>query len=254
MRNRLIINLIFLSNSLLQAQNWQISAPASERYCEINTTGETIIPTIGRIIKPMGKTYRIAPHPYGLVLSPDGKTVITANSGTNPFSISILQNIFSPNPTVRQIPDKSKTDDDLLGAVFMGLAISPNNKTVYVSGGTTNKIFLFDIVANKKIGEISYKSGDYTDGYIGDMVMTRDGSTLYAVDQIGFRMLIIDTKTRKIMANVPTGRYPFGITLSPDEKTVYVANVGMFQYSFVKGIDRSNKQRLKETVLKFPHG
>lgn len=86
------------------------------------------------------------------------------------------------------------------------------------------------------------------------MVMTRDGSTLYAVDQIGFRMLIIDTKTRKIMANVPTGRYPFGITLSPDEKTVYVANVGMFQYSFVKGIDRSNKQRLKETALKFPHG
>lgn len=251
--NYLHILIACFSTQLVLAQSvqWHISPPAGERFCQINTAGETIIPN-GRIIKPMGTTYRIAPHPYGLVLSPDGKTVITANSGTNPFSISILQNIFSAKPTVRQIPDKPKTDDDLLGAVFMGLAISPDNKTVYVSGGTTNKIFLFNISTNKKVGEINCQSGDYTDGYIGDMVMSRNGSTLYAVDQIGFRMLVIDTKTQKIVSNIPTGRYPFGITLSPDEKTAYVANVGMFQYSFVKGVDRSNKQRLKETALKFP--
>ena len=60
------------------------------------------------------------------------------------------------------------------------------------------------------------------------------------VDQIGFRMLIINTETAKLEQNVPVGRYPFGICLSPDEKKVYVANVGMFQYSMLKGITADN--------------
>ena len=114
--------------------------------------------------------------------------------------------------------------------------------------------FMFLIsTTSKKLGEIScnksFDGTDYSDGYIGDMVLNKDGSRLYAVDQIGFRMMVIDTKTNQVIHNVKTGRYPFGIALSPDEKTVYVANVGMFEYSYIKSLD---KKRLKETALKFP--
>ena len=242
----LICNIPFF----LQAQ-WRISAPAAERFCTVNPTGKTIIPN-GRIIKPLGKTYRIAPHPYGLVMSHDGKTVITANSGTNPFSISILQNIFSEKPSIKQIPNTPKTDDNLLSAVFMGLAISPDNHLVYVAGGQTNKVFIFEINSGKKVGEInanvSFNKQDYSDGYLGDMIMTKDGSKLYVVDQIGFRITIIDVKKKVVIANVKTGRYPFGITLSPDEKSLYVVNVGMFEYNLVKNLDPKNKK----TYLKRP--
>ena len=231
---------------------WQISAPAGERYTSVNPAGETILPN-GRIIKPLGKTYRIAPHPYGLVLSADGSVAITANSGTNPFSISILQNILSGNPEIRQIPDSPKTDDDLLAAVFMGLAISPDNKLVYVAGGTTNKVFIFEIASGKKVGEIdgnkTFNQQDFSDGYLGDLALSKDGKKLYVVDQIGFRIAVIDTDKKEVIANLPTGRYPFGITLSPDEKMVYVANVGAFQYQFAKHIDPKNP---KGTAMKFP--
>ncbi|MBC7572237.1 MAG: hypothetical protein H7319_21280, partial [Spirosoma sp.] len=204
-----------------------------------------------------------APHPYGLVVSPDGKTVITANSGINPFSISILRNVLGASPTVQQVPDGPKTDDGILEACFMGLAVSPDrndgdaalrpNKTVYVAGGETNKIFLFDLATGKKTGAIncSAKSAtaDYRHGYIGDIALSRDGKTLYALDQIGFRMLVIDVPTQKIRHNVATGRYPFGITLSPDEKTAYVANVGVFEYKPFSDLDR---KKLKETAHDFP--
>jgi hypothetical protein len=53
-------------------------------------------------------------------------------------------------------------------------------------------------------------------------------------------MVVIDSETEKIDYNIPVGRYPFGICLSPDEKKVYVANVGMFQYSMLKGITAEN--------------
>ncbi len=252
MRNLLFTFLLAQNIVFAQSQQWQISAPAGNRFCTVNPSGETIIPN-GRIIRPAGKTVRIAPHPYGLTLSPDGSTAITANSGTNPFSISILENVFSGNPTIRQIPEGVKTDDDLLSAVFMGLAVSPDNRTVYVAGGQTNKIFVFDLKTRQKTATIdcgqTFDGTDYEEGYIGDMVLGKDGKTLYAVDQIGFRLLVVDTRTKQLTANIPVGRYPFGIALSPDEKTVYVANVGMFQYSYVKNLD---KKRIKETAMKKP--
>ena len=74
---------------------------------------------------------------------------ITANSGINPFSISIIRNALGPNPTVKQIPEGVKTDDGILEACFMGLAVTPDTKTVYVAGGETNKIFSFDLATGK---------------------------------------------------------------------------------------------------------
>jgi len=231
---------------------WVATAPAGTQYTSINREGVTVIPN-GRFITPMGKQITVAPHPFGLTMSPNGRTIITSNSGVGPFSISIITDYNSPNPIVRQIPETLDPAKGLLEAVFMGLAISPDNKTVYVAGGQQNRVYVFEIETGKKLAEIacnkSFDGTDYNDGYIGDMVLNKDGSRLYAVDQIGFRMIVIDTKTNQVIHNVKTGRYPFGIALSPNEKTVYVANVGMFEYSYIKSLD---KNKLNETALKFP--
>ena len=235
-----------------QADPWIITAPAGDRPAAIHKNGETVIPN-GRIIHPAGKSIVVAPHPYGLTLSPDGNTVITANSGTSPLSITIIRNIPSDQPEVQQIPPGPSTDAGVLASVFMGLAVSNDSKTVYVAGGQENKIYLFDLQTGASKGYVNCSflsdSVDYSHGYIGDMVLSKDGKTLYAVDQIGFRLVIIDTQSGKLTHNVPVGRYPFGICLSPDEKRVYVANVGMFQYHMFKGITAEN---VVEKARKYP--
>ena len=216
---------------------WIASAPAGAEFTKIDKEGKTIIPN-GRYITPIGKSISTAPHPYGLTLSPDGTIAVTANSGTSPLSITIVRNILSDQPEVQQVPPGPSTDKGVLASVFMGLAISPNNETIYVAGGQENKIFLFDVKTGEKKGVIdcSYVSGEvnYADGYIGDLTLSKDGETLYAVDQIGFRMVVIDTESKTLKQSIPVGRYPFGICLSPDEKKAYVANVGMFEYGFIK--------------------
>ncbi|NOY94852.1 MAG: hypothetical protein GXO81_00470, partial [Chlorobi bacterium] len=231
---------------------WIITPPAGAQFVKINKTGKTIIPN-GRIVAPAGKSIVVAPHPYGLTLSPDGNTAITANSGTSPLSITIIRDILSESPEVQQVPPGPATDKGVLASVFMGLAVSPDNNLVYVAGGQENKIFIFDLKTGEKKGFIdcSFVSGnaDYSHGYIGDLVLSKDGERLFAVDQIGFRMVIIDTEAKKVKYNVPVGRYPFGICLSPDEKKAYVANVGMFQYSMFPGITEEN---VTEKAHKFP--
>ncbi len=251
----IMILILFFCGSCSQDENtepWIMTAPAGTRYTAIDKSGETIIPN-GRIVTPAGKSIAVAPHPYGLTLSPDGKTAITANSGTNPLSITIIRNILSGSPEVQQVPPGPSTDRGVLASVFMGLAVSNDNKTVYVSGGQENKIFLFDLGTGEKRDsfDCSFVSDyiDYSHGYIGDLTLSKDGKKLYAVDQIGFRMVIIDTETGTLEHSVPVGRYPFGICLSPDETRVYVANVGMFEYNIIDGMTPEN---VTENALKYP--
>ncbi|MGE5394656.1 MAG: YncE family protein, partial [Candidatus Saccharibacteria bacterium] len=249
--------LFFVATGTLNAQKKNndlvtLSSPAGNLSVAIDTLGKTIIPN-GRILTPYGKTFRVAPHPYGLALSGDGNIAVTANSGTSPISISILKNINSQTPQIQQIPPGPSSDQGVLASVFMGLAVSPDNKVVYVAGGQANRIYLFSITSGAKLDSIncsvSEKGKSVPNGYIGDMILSKNGRYLYAVDQMNFRMIVIDTRQKKIVATAPTGRYPFGIVLSPDQQKVYVANVGMFEYSKIGTIEQDNDPK---KALDFP--
>lgn len=247
-----LLALLFLNGCRSKQEAWIADPPAGSEFCSIDQDGVTVIPN-GRYITPSGTSFVIAPHPFGLTLSNDGNIAVTANSGTSPLSITILKNIMDSMPEIIQIPPGAQTDEGVLASVFMGLAISPDNKVVYVAGGQENKVYLFDLQNGDEMGSIdcSVMADDtaYAKGYIGDLTLSSGGMTLYAVDQVNFRMIIIDTERKELIHSVPVGRYPFGITLSPDEKKAYVANVGMYEYKPIKGIDPDN---LKVTALKFP--
>ncbi len=247
----LLISVFVLSSCSNKKEVTVLSAPAGKLFTKINRKGKTVIPN-GRFITPLGKSITVAPHPYGLTLSNDGKIAVTANSGTSPLSITIIKNLTSDKPTVLQIPPGAHTDKGVIESVFMGLAISPDDNFVYVSAGQKNGIYIFSIKDGKKVGFIScFVKGEEYDstGYIGDLAITKDGKKIFAVDQINFRVVIIDVPQRKAVKSVTVGRYPFGIVLSKDEKTVYVANVGMYKYSRIK--NKNNPKSLGEG-LSFP--
>ena len=81
------------------------------------------------------------------------------------------------------------------------------------------------------------------------MALSKDGNHLFAVDQTNFRLVIVDTRTMKVKNSVLVGRYPYGVALSHDEKKVYVANVGMFQYSKIGKIEEKSDYK---NALAFP--
>lgn len=218
---------------------WIIQPPAADLPVSIDKAGRSVLPN-GRFIQPYGATYTVAPHPFGLTLSPDGKTAVTANSGVSPLSISILSGIGQEQPRIRQIPEGADTDKGILASVFMGLAIPPAGDRVYVAGGQENCVYVFGLPNGEKLDSIPCAAPGAEHGYIGDLVLNREGKLLYAVDQINFQMLCIDPVSKKVLYRVRTGRYPFGITLSPNGREAYVANVGMYEYQWLPGYDPNN--------------
>ncbi len=262
MRPRFILLIVYLTFSgqagWPQARDSQqmskvaLSAPAGDRPVKIDPNGETILPS-GRLITPLGRQVKVAPHPYGMALSPDGKTLVTVNSGTKPFSVSILTELASPQPQVAQIPPGFDSADADPESVFLGAAIAPDNRTLYISEGDNGKIGIFDLVTHQRLGGLSldgtYLGATYNNSLTGTILLTRDGRHLLVLDLAHFRLVIVDTQSKQVLSSIPVGRMPFGLALSPDGKRAYVSNVGMFQYSLVPGYDPKDP---KHTGLEFP--
>jgi DNA-binding beta-propeller fold protein YncE len=230
----------------------ELQAPAVDRPVKIDLSGETILPN-GRLITPLGIHVKVAPHPYGLALSPDGKTLVTANSGTHPFSASIITQLDSPEPQVVQIPPGFKSADADPDSVFLGVAVGPDNRTLYLSEGNNGRVGIFDLVTHRRLYSLSldgtFQGKTYGNSLNAALQLSPDGRLLFVLDLAHFRLVILDTGSKQIVSSIPVGRRPFGLAISPEGRFAYVSNVGMFQYSLIPGYDAG---RPKQTGLDFP--
>ncbi|HKE83709.1 MAG TPA: hypothetical protein VKB50_08145 [Vicinamibacterales bacterium] len=238
------------------------SAPAGDRPATTNTIingmSAAVLPN-GRLVTPAGIEVSVqAPKPFGLALSPDGNMLATVNSGAGPFSLTLISQIKTGTPTATRIN---------VDASFMGVTFSPDSRRVYLSGGENGNIWVADVVTGRIIGSVnlngsthpldrplavaSAPSLHFKGTFPGNMTLTSNGRFLFVVDQGSFQVFVLDTSKivtgvdaqgrvtepdnfAAVVSHVKVGRYPFGIGLSPDEQTLFVTHVGVFQYTHLR--------------------
>ncbi len=237
----------------------EYSAPAGIRPALRRPGAASILPG-GRIIAPLGHQYITGPGPFGLAISATGKTLLSANSGPDRFSLTVLEQEKSGAWQVHQLvaPKKKKSrtpgaesgarDDEQWHSVFMGLAFAAEH-TVYVSEGNTGRVRLIDIATGDARRIYDLNQDGFADSFTGDLAFDSDRGIVYVLDQANFRLVAIDVRKHRVLSSVRLGRLPFALALSPDKRTAYVTNVGMFEYRALPGLDPHN---LRETGLPFP--
>lgn len=203
----------------------------------------------GREIHPAGNWIATFPFPFGIAMKQDGSEVTVPSIGY-PFGLNIISHPDAENPSQHRLP---ATREKLASVeAHAGVAYSPDGKVLYVATGNSGRISLYDttswepqthISLDGKIGKANYEQS-----FAATVLVSKDGNTLYALDQANWRVVMIDAATRKLLASVPTGRYPFDIALSPDGNRLYVTNIGIFEYSLVPGASESAPM---DTGLKF---
>jgi DNA-binding beta-propeller fold protein YncE len=98
----------------------------------IQQVGQYLIPT-GQLLTPAGDHVEVNDRPLGMVLSPDGQTLIVCTgSNFNPRAIHLLD---VSSKTIKQtIP---------IGDSFVGIVLNKAGTTLYVGGGTDNNVKIF---------------------------------------------------------------------------------------------------------------
>lgn len=243
MRSLFFLTVFFFTQSVF-SQKKQVSiltVPSGNQYSKIDTAGISILPS-GRFVTPAGSSIRITHDPFGMAVSPDGKRAVTLHNGV--FTIIDLVSLRNT-----RVPSYDKTiATPLSNGSFLGVAFAPDSKTVYLSGGDNGAVIRYDIANLKRIDSISLNGKIngvvYDDSFTADLLLNESKNELLVLDRGNFRMVRIDLATKKITASVKTGRQPFGLSLSPDKKTAFVANVGMYEYPLVMGMDSSNYNKM----------
>jgi YVTN family beta-propeller protein len=232
----------------------EYAAPAGIRPALRRPGAASILPG-GRILSPLGQSYMTGPGPFGLAISPNGKTLVSANSGPDRFSLTVLEKDKKKGWLVRQLivpkrkPAESREGekDEAWHSVFMGLAFAGQH-ALYASEGNSGRVRLVDLVSGSVKKIYNLNQDGFHDSFSGDLALDAGRGLLYVLDLANFRMVSIDVRRQRVLASVRLGRLPFALALSPDKRKAYVTNIGMFEYRPLPGVERAN---IREAGLPF---
>lgn len=225
--------------------------PSVDTYAKHDPSGVTILSN-GRYLKPAGKHFPVARWPYGLVMSRDGSQLFVASEGVG----QILSPWQLQAPQVAQLELDHPTDKKKGRSSGGGADFSPDGQMLYWSSGESGAILIFDVPSRKKLAEISLNvevaGRKFEDSYVADVKVSQTGEFLYCADTTNFRMAIIDTRKRLVVGSVAVGRYPYAVALAGDR--VFVANIGLFEYSPVPPSrdERFDKRGLTRPPFGYP--
>ncbi|MFN2398278.1 MAG: YncE family protein, partial [Gemmatimonadaceae bacterium] len=193
-------------------------SPRQELRDRDELAGQPRLPT-GARLDPAGASFEVGSMPLAMVPSPDGNHVVILLNGwreqgiqvVNRFTGAIVQTVLQP-------------------AAFLGVAFSPDGRTLYASGGNQDVVYRYSwsdaratlvdslVLARKE----PRKSGTR---YPAGVAVSRDGRRLYVAENLADSLAVVDLETGRVTARFPTERYPYGVVVAPDGM-VYVSAWG----------------------------
>ena len=155
---------------------------ATGEYVYVSNEDSRNITVIDAATDSVVSTIEVGTRPRGVKVSPDGRTVYVALSGSPKC----------PPTMPDEECEKLKTDPSKDGVAVVDVATRKTVKTLPAGKDPET----FDV--------------------------SPDGTRLYVSNEDADSASIVDLQSGKVIANVKTGREPEGVTLSPDGKTVWV--------------------------------
>ena len=210
-------HLVLVSIVIFLAAVLSSSQPAPREQVGILPDGGFLLNS-GWRVKPAGTQIPLDTLPMSAILSKDGKFLLVLNGGYKPPSISVLDT-----------KDGHEVGRTPVSDAWLGLALSPNGRTVWAGGGSRAAIFEFSFDENGQLKPTNtfelVKPADRTyRDFIGDVAVSPDGHLLYACDLYHDSILVVNPQSGSIVDRFKTGRRPYRILFNPDGKSFFVTS------------------------------
>ncbi len=179
--------------------------------------GTTILPN-GRLLTPIGDRLYTGEDLWKVLRSPNGSLVVGIHDG----GFTVYEGKEKRSFATREIAPAGAFTGD--GSKFV------------LSEGDDGEVAIYGVPDFKKEASISVNSDAVKDSYINDVAIR--GNLAYCVDVANQSLVTIDLAERRVVSRILAGREPYSLALSADGKRVYVANIGLFDYSVVRDEDK----------------
>ncbi|KLU60230.1 virginiamycin B lyase [Peptococcaceae bacterium CEB3] len=194
----------------------------------------TVITSYDWQLTPAGQQITLGDFPMGAAVSPDHKYVVVTNDGQGTQSLQVVD--LASRQVIQTIPYHSPQ------ALYLGIAFSPDGKTLYASGGGRNVIHVYSF-ANGTLTERSAITG--VRGYPAGLSVSADGKTLYVANNTSDSVSSIDLTTGKVSKTTPVGHNPYTAFLSQDGTALYVSNWGESSVTVLNPKDLSVEKTIR---------
>jgi YVTN family beta-propeller protein len=178
----------------------------------------TQLPT-GAKLDPAGALYDLGNLPVNALLAPGGERLVVLSSGWREQGIQVVDR--RSGAVLQTLPQT---------AAFLGLAFSPDGKTLYASGGDADLVYRYAwngqaakalppfVLAEKPEGKEATR-------YAAGLAVSRDGARLYVAENLSDTLAVLDAATGKVLDRFATGLYPYAVAVAPS-RAVYVSAWG----------------------------
>ena len=173
--------------------------------------------TTGAQLDPACSSIELGPLPLAMTLSADKKSAIVLLNGWREQGLQVIDR--GSAKVVQKVS---------LPAVFLGIAFSPDGKSLYVSGGNQDVIYRFDwrdgraALADSIVLALKPPGHDGS-RYPAGIAIANDGRTLYAAENLADAVAVIDLGSRRVVQRLATEKYPYGVVVGHDG-FVYVSS------------------------------
>ena len=182
-------------------------SPAKSNGSRATVNEPRRLPT-GATLDPAGTQVDVGSFPLTVVVSPDSAHLLLLLNGWRQQGVQVVD-----RRTGAVVQTAEQT------AAFVGLAFSPDGRTVYASGGNTDAVYRYDwngqrltrrdsltirVKRNARVSGTSYPAG---------LAVSRDGKRLYVAENLADSIAVVDLPSGEVVQRVAVGRYPYAVVV-----------------------------------------
>ncbi|MEO9038283.1 MAG: beta-propeller fold lactonase family protein [Gemmatimonadaceae bacterium] len=182
------------------------------------------LPT-GVKLDPAAPLATVGPMPLTMRVAPEGDRVVLSLGGYREQGIQVVD--ATSGKVLQTLPQAS---------AFVGLAFSPDGRTLYSSGGNQDVVYRYDWANGRAAFRDSISLGPRTGRgnngtrYPAGLAPSPDGHFLYVAENLSDSLAVIDLSSRQIVQRFSTERYPYDVVVDK-AGAVYVSAWGGYTVS-----------------------
>ncbi len=198
-----------------------------------------------RAPSPLYNNNAAAVYPLGIALSPDAKTLFSANNLGD--SLGIVSDLSETRKLTRVSLGRSGSTQFVYpyDVEILPAKDGKNASKAYISLWGDGTIAVVDLQNKNKVSHIKVERHPTA------MILNRNKTLLFVVNSNADSVSVIDTIGNKLIENInlklaesaPLGASPEGLALSDDEKTLYVANAHANAVAVVSLFEKEEEKR-----------